>query len=140
MLDGQQLMQRARVIKTEDEITLLNTACMMADAAYDELYRAMKPGMSENECVGLVSKVLYDLGSEHVEGVNAISGERCSPHPHVFADRDPAARRSRVLRHPARLPRLPHVLLPHVRDRQRLALRRSTPTRAAATTSTPRSR
>jgi Xaa-Pro aminopeptidase len=60
---------------------------MMADAAYDELYRAMKPGMSENECVGLVSKVLYDLGSEHVEGVNAISGERCSPHPHVFADR-----------------------------------------------------
>jgi Xaa-Pro aminopeptidase len=87
VLDGQQLMQRARVIKTEDEITLLNTACMMADAAYDELYRAMKPGMSENQCVGLVSKVLYDLGSEHVEGVNAISGERCSPHPHVFADR-----------------------------------------------------
>src|SRR5256885_120985 len=37
--------------------------------------------------VGLVSKVLYDLGSEHVEGVNAISGERCSPHPHVFSDR-----------------------------------------------------
>ena len=87
VLDGQQLMQRARVIKTEDEITLLNTACMMADAAYDELYRAMRPGMSENQCVGLVSKVLYDLGSEHVEGVNAISGERCNPHPHVFADR-----------------------------------------------------
>jgi Xaa-Pro aminopeptidase len=37
--------------------------------------------------VGLVSKALYDLGSEHVEGVNAISGERCSPHPHVFSDR-----------------------------------------------------
>ncbi len=47
----------------------------------------MKPGFRENECVGLVSKVLYDLGSEHVEGVNAISGERCSPHPHVFSDR-----------------------------------------------------
>ena len=47
----------------------------------------MKPGMRENECVGLVNKVLYDLGSEHVEGVNAISGERCSPHPHVFTDR-----------------------------------------------------
>jgi Xaa-Pro aminopeptidase len=31
--------------------------------------------------------VLYDLGSEHVEGVNAVSGERCSPHPHVFTDR-----------------------------------------------------
>jgi len=59
----------------------------MVDAAYDELYRAMKPGMRENEAVGLVSKKLYDLGSEYVEAVNAISGERCNPHPHVFSDR-----------------------------------------------------
>src|SRR5205085_693961 len=87
VVDGQQLMQQARIIKTQDEITLLNSACMMVDAAYDELYRFMKPGVRENECVGLVSKVLYDLGSEHVEGVNAISGERCSPYPHVFSDR-----------------------------------------------------
>ena len=34
----------------------------------------------------LVSKVLYDLGSEYVEAVKAISGERCNPHPHVFSD------------------------------------------------------
>jgi Xaa-Pro aminopeptidase len=80
-------MQQARMIKTQDEITLLNTACMMVDAAYEELYRAMRPGMRENECVGLVNKVLYDMGSEFVEGVNAISGERCSPHPHVYTDR-----------------------------------------------------
>jgi len=87
VVDGQQLMHEVRKIKTRDEITLLNTACMMVDSAYDELYRFMKPGVKENECVGLVSKVLYDLGSEHVEGVNAISGERCSPHPHVYTDR-----------------------------------------------------
>jgi Xaa-Pro aminopeptidase len=87
VVDGQQLMQQARLIKTQDEITLLNTACMMVDAAYDDLYQHMRPGVRENECVGLVSKTLYDMGSEHVEGVNAISGERCSPHPHVFSDR-----------------------------------------------------
>src|ERR671918_851044 len=87
VVDGQQLMQRARLIKTQDEVTLLNTACMMVDAAYEELYRAMKPGIRENECVALVNKVLYDLGSEFVEGVNAISGERCNPHPHVYTDR-----------------------------------------------------
>jgi Xaa-Pro aminopeptidase len=87
VVDGQQLMQEARVIKTQDEITLLNTACMMVDAAYEELYRAMRPGMRENECVALVNKVLYDMGSEFVEGVNAISGERCNPHPHVYTDR-----------------------------------------------------
>ncbi len=87
VVDGQQLMQQARVIKTQDEITLLNTACMMVDAAYEELYRAMRPGVRENECVALVNKVLYDMGSEFVEGVNAISGERCNPHPHVYTDR-----------------------------------------------------
>src|SRR5882672_2488640 len=87
VVDGQALMSEARLIKTRDEITLLNTSAMMVDAAYDELYRAMKPGMSENQAVGLVSRVLYDLGSEYVEAVNAISGERCNPHPHVFSDR-----------------------------------------------------
>jgi len=87
VVDGQQLMHQVRKIKTQDEITLLNSACMMVDAAYEELYRFMRPGVRENECVGVVSKVLYDLGSEHVEGVNAISGERCSPHPHVYTDR-----------------------------------------------------
>ena len=87
VVDGQGLMQEVRKIKTLDEITCLTTACMMVDAAYEELYAAMKPGMRENECVALVNHVLYDLGSEHVEGVNAISGERCSPHPHVYTDR-----------------------------------------------------
>lgn len=87
VVDGQQLMQRARMIKSQDEITLLSTACAMVDAAYDQLYQALRPGIRENECVGLVAKVLYDLGSEHVEGVNAISGERANPHPHVYSDR-----------------------------------------------------
>jgi Xaa-Pro aminopeptidase len=85
--DGQQVFLAARRIKTVDEIGLLVQAVSMVDAAYDELYQFLRPGVRENECVGLVSKVLYDLGSEHVEGVNAISGERCSPHPHVFSDR-----------------------------------------------------
>jgi len=87
VVDGQALMQDVRMIKTSDEITLLNTACAMVDAAYEELFRALRPGFRENDCVALVNKVLYELGSEHVEGVNAISGERCSPHPHVFTDR-----------------------------------------------------
>ena len=80
-------MSNVRVIKTQDEISLLNHSAAMVDAAYHDLYKAMKPGMRENEAVGLVAKRLYDLGSEYVEGVNAISGERCSPHPHVFSDR-----------------------------------------------------
>jgi Xaa-Pro aminopeptidase len=87
IVDGPALMQDARMVKTWDEIVLSNTACAMVDAAYEELFRAMRPGFRENDCVALVNQVLYGLGSEHVEGVNAISGERCSPHPHVFTDR-----------------------------------------------------
>ena len=87
VVDGQQVFLEARRIKTADEISLLTQACAMVDAAYDELYAFLRPGVRENECVGLVAKVLYDLGSEYVEGVNAISGERCSPHPHVYSDR-----------------------------------------------------
>jgi Xaa-Pro aminopeptidase len=87
VVDGQALMQQTRTIKTVDEITLLTTACAMVDSAYDELYKALRPGFRENDCVALVNRVLYELGSEYVEGVNAISGERCSPHPHVFTDR-----------------------------------------------------
>jgi Xaa-Pro aminopeptidase len=87
VVDGQQVFLEARRIKTADEIGLLTQACSMVDAAYEELYGFLRPGVRENECVGLVSKVLYDLGSEFVEGVNAISGERCAPHPHVYSDR-----------------------------------------------------
>src|SRR5215475_2058164 len=86
-VDGQQVFLEARRTKTKDEILLLSQACSMVDAAYEQLYEFLRPGVRENECVGLVSKVLYDLGSEYVEGVNAISGERCSPHPHVYSDR-----------------------------------------------------
>jgi Xaa-Pro aminopeptidase len=87
VVDGQQVFLEARRIKTEDEIRLLTHACSMVDAAYDSLYSFLRPGVRENECVGLVAKTLYDLGSEFVEGVNAISGERCAPHPHVYSDR-----------------------------------------------------
>jgi Xaa-Pro aminopeptidase len=87
VVDGQQVFLEARRIKTSDEIGLLTQAVSMVDSAYEELFRFLRPGVRENECVGLVNKILYDLGSEHVEGVNAISGERCSPHPHVFSDR-----------------------------------------------------
>src|SRR5208282_2158424 len=87
IIDGQQLLLEARKIKTKDEITLLTAAAGMVDAAYDALYPALRPGFRENDAVALVSKLLYEMGSEFVEGVNAISGERCSPHPHVSSDR-----------------------------------------------------
>jgi Xaa-Pro aminopeptidase len=87
VIDGQQLMLEARKIKTVDEITLLTQAASMVDASYQLIYENLRPGIRENDCVAMVSKFLYEQGSELVEGVNAISGERCNPHPHVASDR-----------------------------------------------------
>jgi Xaa-Pro aminopeptidase len=41
----------------------------------------------ENDIVALSNKMLYEMGSDDVEAINAISGERCNPHPHNFTDR-----------------------------------------------------
>jgi len=85
--DAQQVMLDAREVKSIDEIMLLNTACAMVDGAYQLISERLKPGIRESELVAEVTKFLFDLGSEHVDNINAVSGERCSPHPHVFSDR-----------------------------------------------------
>ena len=85
--DGQQTMLDAREIKSQDEIVLLSTSAALVDGVYQMISEVLKPGIRENEVVALATKMLYDLGSDDVEGINAISGERCSPHPHVFSDR-----------------------------------------------------
>lgn len=85
--DAQQLMLDARVIKNQDEIMLLNQAAAMVDGVYQDIAHALRPGVRENEIVALANKRLYEFGSDQVEAVNAISGERCNPHPHNFTDR-----------------------------------------------------
>jgi Xaa-Pro aminopeptidase len=66
VVDGQQIMLAAREIKNTDEIQLLTQAAAMVDGVYH---------------------MIYEVGSDDVEAINAISGERCNPHPHNFTDR-----------------------------------------------------
>ena len=85
--DGQQTMLEARELKSADEIALLNRAAAMVDGAYQLISEQLKPGVRENDIVAEVNKFLYTHGSDDVEAINAISGERCNPHPHNFTDR-----------------------------------------------------
>ncbi len=85
--DGQQVMLDAREIKSMDEIVLLNTAASMVDGTYQLIAEELKPGARENELVALANYQLYEAGSDDVEAINAVSGERCAPHPHNFTDR-----------------------------------------------------
>ena len=94
---------------------LLSTAAAMVDGVYQDIAEALKPGIRENEIVALANKRLYEMGSDDVEAINAVSGERCNPHPHNFSDRLIRPRRPGVLRHHPVVQRLPDLLLPHVR-------------------------
>ena len=85
--DGQQTLLEAREVKNIDELTLLNMAAAMVDGVYQDIAEALRPGVKESEIVALATSRLYEMGSDCVEAINSISGERCSPHPHNFTDR-----------------------------------------------------
>ncbi len=85
--DGQQTLLEAREVKNVDELTLLNMAAAMVDGVYQNIAEALKPGVKESEIVALATGRLYEMGSDCVESINSISGERCNPHPHNFTDR-----------------------------------------------------
>src|SRR5260221_323060 len=67
--------------------SLLNMASAMVDGVYQDIAEALKPGVKESQIVALATARLYEMGSDCVEAINSISGERCSPHPHNFTDR-----------------------------------------------------
>jgi Xaa-Pro dipeptidase len=87
VLDGQQTMLEAREIKNVDEIALLNRAATMVDGVYQQIFEELRPGVRENDIVANANRFLYEHGSDDVEAINAVSGERCNPHPHNFTDR-----------------------------------------------------
>jgi Xaa-Pro dipeptidase len=85
--DGSQVMLAAREIKTAEEVALLDHAAAIVDAVYERIYEILRPGVTERHVVAEAQRLLFELGSEQVEAINAVSGDRCNPHPHVFSDR-----------------------------------------------------
>jgi Xaa-Pro aminopeptidase len=87
VVDGTPVIQDAKMIKSPDEILMLEHAASLVDAAYDRVHQFLRPGVRECELVGLVHERLYALGSDDVEAVNCLSGPRTNPHAHDFSDR-----------------------------------------------------
>ena len=87
LVDSQPVMLEARRVKSADELALLDQAAGIVDGVYEDIFRMLRPGVTESQIVAAAMKRLFELGSEHVEAINAISGDRCSPHPHTFSDR-----------------------------------------------------
>ncbi len=137
--DAQQVMLDAREVKSIDEIILLNTACAMVDGAYQLISEQLKPGIRENELVANVTKYLFDLGSEHVDNINAVSRRALQPASARLQRPDHPARRPGVLRHHPDVRRLQDLLLPDVRGRHGRTTPSATPTSRRASGSTSRS-
>src|SRR5256885_1428818 len=74
--DGQQTLLDAREIKSPDEIMLLNTAASMVGGAYHIIHEKPKPGGRESDIVARDNHMLYSMGSDAVEAVNAVASER----------------------------------------------------------------
>lgn len=85
--DGQDLMLRARMIKTDDEIGCLRNAAATVDAAFDAIARMVRAGVRENEIQAEGARVLHSLGSQWVINIQVTSGSRTNPHPHLSSDR-----------------------------------------------------
>ncbi len=115
VVDGQQVFMEARRIKTNDEIRLLTQAASMVDAAYEDLYRFLRPGVARERGRGARRQDAVRPRVRVRRGRQRDLGRALLPAPaRVLRPADPAGR-PRVLRHPAQLERLPHVLLPHLR-------------------------
>jgi Xaa-Pro aminopeptidase len=86
LVDGETLMQKARLIKTPDEIALMHEACALADAVTQAAIDTVHPGVRECEVAGEAMRVLFRLGGEfaHLASPFVASGERMSP-PTRFA-------------------------------------------------------
>jgi Xaa-Pro aminopeptidase len=87
IVDGQQTLLNAQVIKTAEEIELIEMSVSIVEAAFWQVVHTVHPGIRESEISGLMRKVMYELGSEEIQNINVITGNRAHPHPHDFSDR-----------------------------------------------------
>ncbi|MEQ9271306.1 M24 family metallopeptidase [Marinobacter salarius] len=79
VMDGERMMERARVIKGPEEIQCMNICVSVADTGMARMHEALKPGMSENELWSILHKTNIELGGEWIETRLLASGGRTNP-------------------------------------------------------------
>jgi Xaa-Pro dipeptidase len=86
VVDGDAPMQRARMVKLEEEIALIEEACAIGDSVTIRAIESARAGARECEVAGDAMQTLFYLGGEmaHVITPFVASGEHMSP-PHRLA-------------------------------------------------------
>ncbi|HWC71670.1 MAG TPA: Xaa-Pro peptidase family protein [Actinomycetota bacterium] len=87
--DGDHLMQQVRLIKSGDEIAIIEEACAIGDAVTQRAIDSTRAGRRENEVAGDAMQTLYYLGGEmaHVITPFVASGEHMSPPHRICTDK-----------------------------------------------------
>ncbi len=87
VVGGWPAMWDARMIKSPDELKLIELAASLVDCCYQEVSEFIKPGVREHEVVGKAFGWLMSHGANRITGMNCISGPRTNPNSHDFSDR-----------------------------------------------------
>jgi len=87
VVNGWDAMWDARVIKSPEEIRIIEMSAALVDGVYAHLVDFIKPGIKENEIVAKIQGWLIEQGVDRITGVNCVSGPRSNPHPHDYSDR-----------------------------------------------------
>lgn len=86
-VDGVVVNFEARSIKNVDEIACMKLAINAADAAFEDIRQAIRPGIRENDIQGIGMKRLYEMGCDECQEFVVASGPRTNPMHIDFTDR-----------------------------------------------------
>ena len=85
--NGYDAMFDARLIKSPEELLVIELSASLVDGVYSHIFDFIKPGVKECEVVGRISGWLIEHGADRISGINCVSGPRSNPHPHDYSDR-----------------------------------------------------
>lgn len=87
-VDGKEVLNPAKMIKTQDEIQCQYIATMITEAGFQVLLQNLKPGIKECELLALAWGKFTSLGSEWTQCANIVtSGPSTAPYRRFTSDR-----------------------------------------------------
>ncbi|HKX10054.1 MAG TPA: Xaa-Pro peptidase family protein [Stellaceae bacterium] len=79
LTDAQAPIERARSIKSAEEVLCMNYSLAVADIAMARMRKALEPGMTENELFAILYHTNIAMGGEWIDARMLTSGDRTNP-------------------------------------------------------------
>lgn len=79
ILDGQEVLEQARLIKSDLELQAMTHAIAVAEIGMERMREALRPGMSENELWAILHRENIARGGEWIETRLLAAGRRTNP-------------------------------------------------------------